>query len=197
MIILILGIVASCRTLKRAFARFFSESEWLTVRLVPKAPCGCGASTGAYYIDMSIFFAYAIMYPDARLLVFYIFPIKAKVLGIISVIVMAFSVALTFRIGIAFGVLSFITVSMSLMNVILFFAWTRRGHYKSPKEIKRQREYKVKIKKASAVSRHKCAICGQTQESNPQLQFRYCSKCEGNYEYCSEHLFTHEHVKKN
>lgn len=156
-----------------------------------------GDTTGAYYIDMSIFFAYAIMYPDARFLVFYIFPIKAKVLGIIYVIVMAFNVALTFRMGISVGVLSFITVAMSLMNVILFFAWTKRGRYKSPKEMKRQRDYKVKIKKATAVSRHKCAICGQTPESNPQLQFRYCSKCEGNYEYCSEHLFTHEHVKKN
>lgn len=156
-----------------------------------------GNTTGAYYIDMSIFFAYAIMYPDARFLVLYIFPIKAKVLGIIYVILMAFNVFLAFQAGIAYGILSFITISMSLMNVILFFAWTKRGLYKSPKEMKRQRDYKVKIKKASAVSRHKCAICGQTAESNPNLQFRYCSKCEGNYEYCSEHLFTHEHVKKN
>ena len=27
------------------------------------------------------------------------------------------------------------------------------------------------------------------------LEFRYCSKCNGNYEYCQDHLFTHEHVK--
>ena len=28
------------------------------------------------------------------------------------------------------------------------------------------------------------------------LEFRYCSKCEGNFEYCSDHLYTHEHVKR-
>ena len=44
--------------------------------------------------------------------------------------------------------------------------------------------------------RHKCAICGRTEKDDPDLEFRYCSKCEGNYEYCQDHLFTHEHVGK-
>lgn len=156
----------------------------------------CGNFSGAYYLDMSLFLAYAIVYPDARFLVMFIFPIKAKVLGFIYVILLAFGVFQSFLLGTQFGVVSLVTVTMSLLNVIMFFIWTKRGNYKSPKEVKRQRDYKVKIKKATAVSRHKCAICGQTPENNPQLQFRYCSKCEGNYEYCSEHLFTHEHVKK-
>ena len=42
---------------------------------------------------------------------------------------------------------------------------------------------------------HKCAICGRTQEEYPDLEFRYCSKCEGGLEYCQDHLFTHVHVK--
>ena len=75
-----------------------------------------------------------------------------------------------------------------------FFIATKKGKYKSPKEIKRQHEYKVKIKKATPVSRHKCAICGRTDESNPELTFRYCSKCTGSYEYCEDHLFTHRHI---
>lgn len=45
--------------------------------------------------------------------------------------------------------------------------------------------------------RHKCAICGRTEEDGEHLEFRYCSKCEGNYEYCQDHLFTHEHVKRS
>ena len=43
-------------------------------------------------------------------------------------------------------------------------------------------------------ARHKCAICGRTELDDPRLEFRYCSKCNGNYEYCSDHLFSHEHV---
>ena len=44
------------------------------------------------------------------------------------------------------------------------------------------------------ISRHKCAICGRTEISNPELEFRFCSKCNGNYEYCNEHLFDHRHI---
>ncbi len=42
-------------------------------------------------------------------------------------------------------------------------------------------------------TRHKCVICGRTEVSDPDMIFRYCSKCKGNLEYCQEHLFTHEH----
>ena len=40
---------------------------------------------------------------------------------------------------------------------------------------------------------HRCAICGRTEKDNPDLEFRYCTKCKGYYEYCQDHLFTHEH----
>ncbi len=42
---------------------------------------------------------------------------------------------------------------------------------------------------------HVCSICGRTSTTNPELQFRFCSKCSGSREYCQDHLFTHEHVK--
>ncbi len=45
------------------------------------------------------------------------------------------------------------------------------------------------------IGRHKCAICGRTDVSNPELTFRFCSKCNGNYEYCQDHLYTHIHKK--
>ena len=38
-------------------------------------------------------------------------------------------------------------------------------------------------------------ISGRTELDDPNLEFRFCSKCNGNYEYCQDHLFTHEHVK--
>ena len=43
--------------------------------------------------------------------------------------------------------------------------------------------------------RHKCCVCGRTDLTNPELEFRYCSKCIGPYEYCSEHIYTHVHKK--
>ena len=47
-----------------------------------------------------------------------------------------------------------------------------------------------KVKAASQSTHHRCAICGRTEKDGEDLEFRFCSKCKGNYEYCQEHLFT-------
>ena len=72
-----------------------------------------------------------------------------------------------------------------------FFLWIG-------KQKKRQKEFRAQFSQprpGSGIARHKCAICGRTELTNPELQFRYCSKCVGNREYCQDHLFTHQHVK--
>ncbi len=35
-----------------------------------------------------------------------------------------------------------------------------------------------------------------TENEDIAMEFRYCSTCEGDYEYCMNHLKAHEHVKK-
>ena len=42
---------------------------------------------------------------------------------------------------------------------------------------------------------HRCTICGRTELDDPNLEFRYCSKCNGAYEYCQDHLYNHEHIR--
>ena len=42
---------------------------------------------------------------------------------------------------------------------------------------------------------HRCAICGRTELDDPNLEFRFCTKCNGNYEYCSDHLKNHQHIQ--
>ena len=127
-----------------------------------------------------------------------IIPIKVKVLGIIYVIVLGVSVLIAFvQGGFNNGIITLVAVSTSLINVLIFYLLLRKGK-KRFKEIKRQKEFKKKIKAVSepvSAIRHKCAVCGQTDVSNPSLTFRYCSKCNGNYEYCNEHLFTHKHIE--
>ena len=89
-----------------------------------------------------------------------------------------------------------VAIVVSLLNFLLFYISSRNYKRVSPKEIQRKRAYR---KASSAISnkpyRHKCAVCGKTELDDPNLEFRYCSKCNGNYEYCNEHLFTHTHVK--
>ncbi len=43
-------------------------------------------------------------------------------------------------------------------------------------------------------AKHRCAVCGRTENDGEDLVFRYCSKCEGDREYCQDHLYTHVHV---
>ena len=88
-----------------------------------------------------------------------------------------------------------IIILASLLNFIVFFITSRGKIHYSPKQVKRRQEFRRETRRAAAVTKHKCAICGQTEEDNPDLEFRFCSKCNGNYEYCQNHLFTHEHVK--
>jgi hypothetical protein len=41
---------------------------------------------------------------------------------------------------------------------------------------------------------HRCVVCGITDKSHPQMEFRYCSQCVGACGYCTEHIRNHEHV---
>ena len=88
-----------------------------------------------------------------------------------------------------------ITVIMSVLNFILFYFMMKGKTRVTPAHKKRKRQYKKEVRQTQLLTRHKCAICGRTEEDDPTLEFRYCSRCKGNYEYCQNHLFTHEHKK--
>ena len=141
-----------------------------------------------YYINMSIFLAFAIVYPNMQVLLMFVIPVKVKWMGIIYVAFLLYS----FYVGPLFTKFA---IGASLVNVLIFFLMVRNLSHLRPKEIKRRAEFHQKVQKVRSVTKHKCAICGQTEEDNPDLEFRFCSKCNGNYEYCSEHLYTHEHVR--
>lgn len=141
-----------------------------------------------YYVNMSIFLAFAATYPNMQILLFFFIPIKIKVMGIIYGALLIYQ----FIVG---GVAIRFVIAASLMNFIVFFFTSRSRIHMSPKQVKRRQEFKKEVKKTTKITRHKCAICGRTEETNPELEFRFCSKCDGNYEYCQDHLFTHTHIK--
>lgn len=144
-----------------------------------------------YYVNMSIFLGFAATYPDMQILLMFIIPIKVKVLGIIYAILLAVG-------AYQMGIPGIFVVAASLLNFILFFLATRRGMHRSMAQRRRQAEFKKKVKNTPPpkIAKHKCAVCGRTSEEYPDLEFRFCSKCEGNYEYCQEHLFTHQHKRR-
>ncbi|MFV0528794.1 MAG: hypothetical protein ACK5MN_08770 [Lachnospiraceae bacterium] len=146
-----------------------------------------------YYISMSIFLAFAATYPDMQVLLYFVIPIKVKWLAYVNVALLLYSAFTGIRQG-TWAVLYVIVAS--LLNFILFFLGTRNIKRFHPKEVRRKKEFTHAVSKSRAENAtHKCTICGQTNLDNPDLEFRFCSKCKGNHEYCQEHLFTHQHIK--
>ena len=144
-----------------------------------------------YYINMSIFLACAASIPDVQVLLMFLFPIKVKWLGIVYGIILLVNC-------IQGGIATWIVVIFSLLNFLVFFLRSKGKMHLSVGQIKRQQEFHQKMRSAGqtkGITRHKCAVCGRTELDGDDLEFRFCSKCNGNYEYCQYHLFTHEHVK--
>ena len=166
------------------------------------------AFVSTYYVNMSLYLAFALMYPNLQVLIYFIIPVKVKWMAILYVVLMGYDI---FRmgqlyaayygsgIGTLVGIIMFVVNAMSLLNFIVFFFSSRDMKRYSPKEVKRKQEFRRQMaepRPGSGITRHKCAVCGRTEVTNPELEFRYCSKCEGNFEYCQDHLFTHQHVHR-
>lgn len=149
-----------------------------------------GMSFSTYYINLSIFLAFAMNYPDMEVLFMMIIPIKIKYLALLDVAYLLYDL-------IRGGWGTRTVIIASLLNFIIYFLMTRNYRRISPQEIHRKQQFKKAVhpQMTSGGTRHKCAVCGRTEKDGEHLEFRYCSKCNGNYEYCQDHLFTHQHIK--
>ncbi|MCI8268379.1 MAG: rhomboid family intramembrane serine protease [Lachnospiraceae bacterium] len=142
------------------------------------------------FLNSSIFLAFAMYFPDAQFLLFFVLPVKAKWLAVAESAVYLYS----FVFGSAADRCELV---VSLANILIFFLMTRNYKRYAPKEIRRKSNFKKETKiLPKGNTRHRCAVCGRTELDGAELEFRYCSKCEGNYEYCQDHLYTHKHVTK-
>lgn len=182
---------------------------WITLA-VSGGDFGISLSMSTYYVNMASFLAFATLFPDMQVYFMMILPIKIKWLAIVDGVYLGYTAL--FYIGkyfqlasnyngvykLAFANLCFsqtAAIILSVLNFLIFFFATRNMKKYSPREMKRKHTYQKQVRSTQGIAKHKCAICGRTSESNPELTFRFCSKCAGNYEYCQDHIFTHEHIK--
>lgn len=142
-------------------------------------------------LNMSIFLAYAKLYPDAQMLLFMIIPIKMKYLAYLDWALIIFDgvlYALNLNIG---GVL--ITIVPIINYLVFFLKLNYRGVKSKKSSVIRMKDYQKKVKKARKEYNHKCEVCGITDKDDPDMEFRYCSKCSGKKAYCEKHIMNHEH----
>lgn len=152
------------------------------------------------YLNLSLFFAFAAVYPNVQFLLMFVIPVKVKYLAWINGAFFVYEIftgiyAAFYYYNPAYLITPASAV-LSILNFLIFFFAMRKQARLSPVARQRRAVYRQQTKQAEGVTKHKCAICGRTEKDGDDLEFRFCSKCDGNYEYCQDHLFTHTHVKK-
>ncbi|MDD3178832.1 MAG: rhomboid family intramembrane serine protease [Opitutaceae bacterium] len=139
------------------------------------------------FLAGSVFLAFAFLNPDFELLIFFILPLKIKWLALIQWAGYAFVLAVG-------SWPARLMVLASIGNFLVFFAGDIVQLMRGGGRSMGQRARKFGTQKAEREPRHRCHVCGKTDITHPQLDFRYCSKCAGDECYCPEHIFSHEHV---
>ena len=154
-------------------------------------------------LNLSLFLAFALTYPNLQIYFMGLFPVRAIYLAVLYV-----GIELYYFIMGTAG--SRVAILLSLLNLGLYLHWSgalkkllqgagagqnsgageRRVRILSVDAARRKKEAASEKK-----ARHCCTVCGRTELTNPELEFRYCSKCKGDHEYCSDHLYTHEHLE--
>lgn len=171
------------------------EALWGSFRFNAYVLLGWALSVGAsflvpavavhnFFLMSSIFLAFAYLFPDYEFLLGFILPVKVKWFGYLAIAgfaYMAWEGTSTDRVMIAAG----------LGNVFIFFG---RDSVLRLRGKGRQHAHRRAATKMTQEAHHECTVCGVTDLDDPQMQFRYCSKCEGKHGYCMAHLADHEHV---
>ena len=148
--------------------------------LVPAYPISNGFLAG------SIFLAFATLFPDYQILLFFVLPVRIKWLALLTWLGYAYQFV--------FGDWATrLMVLAAITNYLVFFA---NDIYVNIKYGRRQFVKKAvrAIPKDHRPS-HSCTTCGITDKSHPEMDFRYCPQCNGQHGYCKEHIFSHQHVK--
>ncbi len=169
-----------------------------------------GGSVDVSYLNLSLFLGYATLYPNAQFLLLFIIPVKAWIFALVDLAYTIYYVILYIQIGVSFPLYLFPLIAIG--NYLLFFgkdvlniipmSWrvnARRLFKKKGKAkaapIPFAGSYQASTSAAKAPYTHRCTVCGRTDISHPDLEFRYCSRCKGYFCYCEEHINNHNHVE--
>ncbi len=168
----------------------------------------------AYYLHLSMVLAYSTMYPESQFLVLFVIPVKAWVIALVDLVLIGISVFNMCVPTMFFPHCLFPLIG--LLNYFLFFgpdmhnllplSWRAKLHRKRRSKSAQSSRPKVvpfhvPEKNTSGASKeampynHRCTVCGKTDVTHPDLEFRYCSRCNGYHCYCEEHINNHTHVQ--
>ena len=176
---------------------------------------GIPVHVSAYYLNLSLMLAVATLIPEERIMLFGIFPLKMRWLAIFDIVLILLDVIKV--VALLSGTILWMMLVMvatapliSILNYVFNFGRDVGRLFStsfSYRQIKRKREFKkaarpnpnwagnYRSKTGEKPYRHKCTVCGRTDTDNPNLEFRYCSRCKGYFCYCIDHINQHTHIE--
>ncbi len=151
---------------------------------------------GTYYVNLSMFFAFATLYPNFQVLLFFLIPVKMKWLAYLDAALFLFSILGALLRG---NIIAALVPLIAILNYLIYFfddlssflGHTKRYYSRQTLNFKKAAQQKQKQKGYL----HKCTVCGRTDTDYPNLEFRYCSRCNGYYCYCMDHINDHVHIQ--
>ena len=159
--------------------------------------CGFGALSifmTASYINLSMFFAFAVLWPETMVLLFFFIPVKVKWLAWLDAALFVYNIAVQMDIF-PMNLLPIVAV----LNFLIFCgSEVFRGFSTTVKRSSRVTDFKQAARRTEHEQnirgyRHKCSVCGRTDTDYPDLEFRYCSRCTGYHCFCEDHINSHVH----
>ena len=196
------------------------ENVWGTLRFNLFYLCGVvmmdiwclifGGQADVTYLNLSLFLSYATMYPQSQFLLLFIIPVKAWIFALVDLALVIYGLLMYRFPSNFFSVISlanyFLFFGKDVLNVVPV-SWrlnARRLFRRSAKPAAPKAKvipfpsagsYEASVAKPEAPYTHKCTVCGRTDVTNPELEFRYCSRCSGYHCYCEDHISNHTHIE--
>lgn len=144
-------------------------------------------ATGYAFFAVSVFLAFAFLNPDFELYLFFILPVKIKWFALL--LWLGFAYAL-----VTGGWNARLAVLAATGNFLVFFAHDIVQRGKTGRRHMQQQARRSAFRADENEARHRCVVCGKTDLTDRQMDFRYCSKCADDECYCADHIFNHVHT---
>ncbi len=137
-----------------------------------------GGSPANTFLNLSLFFAFATLVPDYEIWLLFLVRVKVKWVALFF----AGFLLLQF---VAVGLAAKGAMAVSLINYALFFgpAWLRQRAQQHKDRARRSAWEQSSVPEDSSL--HRCGVCGRTDLSHPELDFRVAADGQ---EYCLDHL---------
>ena len=158
----------------------------------------------AWFLHLTLVLFFATTNPDAQFIVLFIIPVQAWFMGVVYLILVAIEIF-----NLSSPILLFphnLFPLVGLANYLLFvgsdvlnlFPFIQRRPKKTVYHHNRTGTIPFRPQQAAKKPdySHRCTICGRTDMTDPELEFRYCSRCKGYHCYCQDHISNHIHIQE-